>query len=310
MDQKLLQRYITGDATDDEKAKVLDWLDADEANVKEFMSLRKLHDLYLWQESHGRSKKTSHSLRTIGLKVLGMVALLAVVFTAGFAFQQYFSQKPEVIMQTIHVPAGQRAVLTLTDGTKVWLNAKTTLTFPNYFEGGSRNVRLNGEGYFRVAKDTDHPFIVNTERYDIRALGTEFNVLAYTGTPFFATSLLEGSVEVYAPSSADKPVRLIPNTYIYLENDMLKRKKIEHRSYFLWREGLICFYDATVGDMIAKLQLYYDVKINVYNDKLLKSRYSGKFRTKDGVEHVLKVLQLRNKFTYEKNDELNVITIR
>ncbi len=310
MDQKLLQRYIAGDATADEKEIVMFWLDANEANVKEFMALRKLNDITLWQDKPAEKHTQSRSLRITGRKLLAVAAFIIMVFSAGFIFQQYLMPQPKVIMQTIHVPAGQRAELTLTDGTKVWLNAKTTLTFPNHFNGDLRQVKLNGEGYFKVAKDSEHPFIVTTERYNVRVLGTEFNVFAYGGYPYFETSLVEGSVDVYSPLSNDMPIRLSPNTYVYLENGKLVRKKIEHNSYFLWREGLISFYDAPVADMISKLRLYYDVKIIVHNENLLKSRYSGKFRTKDGVEHVLKVLQLRNKFTYEKDDELNIITIR
>lgn len=310
MDQQLLQRYITGDVVPEEIETVQCWLNADEANVKEFMTLRKLYDMSLWQDKHPGDKAVSRSLRFTGFKLLSIAAFLVVVFAAGFAFQRFLSGQPETTMQSIHVPAGQRAELTLADGTKVWLNAKTTLTFPTYFDGNTRNVHLDGEGYFKVAHDASQPFIVNTEQYDIRVLGTEFNVLAYAGTPFFETSLLEGSVEVYSPSTPGSAIQLNPNMYVYLEDGVLKRKQIEHRSYFQWREGLISFYDATVADMIAKLQLYYDVKINVHNDKLLQSHYSGKFRTKDGVEHVLKVLQLRNKFTYEKNEDLNIITIK
>ena len=96
----------------------------------------------------------------------------------------------------------------------------------------------------------------------------------------------------------------------YEENGILKKDTIKHENYFLWKEGLICFYDEPVDKMIEKLQLYYDVKIDVQNKSLLKNRYSGKFRTKDGVEHVLKVLQLNNKFSYEKDNDLNLITIK
>ena len=96
----------------------------------------------------------------------------------------------------------------------------------------------------------------------------------------------------------------------YEENGILKKDTIEHENYFLWKEGLICFYDEPVDKMIKKLQLYYDVKIDVQNKTLLNNRYSGKFRTKDSVEHVLKVLQLNNKFSYEKDNDRNLITIK
>ncbi len=168
---------------------------------------------------------------------------------------------------------------------------------------------MDGEGYFDVAKDAEKPFTVKTEKYDIRVLGTEFNVTAYSASSNFETSLLKGSVEV-SSSDTHTTVRLEPNTRTYIENGKLKKGIIEHDTYFLWKEGLICFYDEPVGKMIEKLELYYDVKIDVQNKELLRNRYSGKFRTKDGVEHVLKVLQLKNKFTYTKDNDLNLIIIK
>ena len=94
-----------------------------------------------------------------------------------------------------------------------------------------------------------------------------------------------------------------------LKGNRLVKGRIKEVDYFLWREGLLCFNDISVRDMIEKLKLYYGVDIVVNNTRILKNRYTGKFRTKDGVEHVLKVLRLNNKFTYTKDDETNVITI-
>ncbi|MDR2117906.1 MAG: DUF4974 domain-containing protein, partial [Tannerellaceae bacterium] len=85
---------------------------------------------------------------------------------------------------------------------------------------------------------------------------------------------------------------------------------IENRDPYLWKEGLICFDDEPVNGMISKLELYYDVKITVRNESFKKQKYTGKFRTRDGIEHILKVFQLKDRFTYEKDDERNIITIK
>ena len=155
----------------------------------------------------------------------------------------------------------------------------------------------------------ENVFRQKTKKYNIKVLGTEFNVTAYSGSPVFETSLLKGAVEVISPATNDRTY-LKPNTHIYEKDGVLKKGIIEHHSYFLWKEGLICFFDEPVGKMIEKLELYYDIKIDVQNKELLKNKYSGKFRTKDGVEHVLKVLQLNNNFSYIKNNDLNLITIK
>lgn len=86
--------------------------------------------------------------------------------------------------------------MTLADGTKVWLNSRSSLKFPTNFQGKSRNVILDGEGFFTVAKNKEVPFIVKTKKYDVKVLGTEFNILAYSTDSIWETSLLEGSVEI------------------------------------------------------------------------------------------------------------------
>ena len=179
-------------------------------------------------------------------------------------------------MQTIHVPAGQRAEVILADGTHVWLNSRSTLKFSEQFSANTRNVELDGEGYFSVQHNEKSPFTVQTPKYTIQVLGTEFNVKAYHNSPLFETALIKGSVEIT----------------------------------FKWKEGLFCFENESIQDLIDKLQLYYDIQIDVQRPSLLQYRYSGKFRIKDGVEHVLKVLQLKHKFTYTKNEEENLIIIK
>lgn len=315
MNQELLNKYIAGDATPEEKEEVARWLDTDKKNMKEFLALRKLYDISIWQQEQTPVAKDKLSLgnkrwtlRSASFELAKVAAIFILAFTIVYSFL-INEDNDSAKMQTIFVPPGQRAELTLTDGTKVWLNAKTTFTFPDKFTANNRRVTLDGEGYFDVTKNPEKPFIVNTERYDIKVMGTEFNVTAYSGSSVFETSLLKGAVEVFSPAK-DTKVSLEPHMRTYEENGILKKDTIEHENYFLWKEGLICFYDEPVDKMIKKLQLYYDVKIDVQNKTLLNNRYSGKFRTKDGVEHVLKVLQLNNKFSYEKDNDRNLITIK
>lgn len=238
-----------------------------------------------------------------------IAAVLAIVLLG----THYWTGKHQVpegkTWQSIYVPAGQRAELMLADGTKVWLNSRSTLTFPGSFKGNIRNVKLDGEGYFAVTKNVEQPFIVETNKCNVKVLGTELNVMAYAADSVWETSLLEGAVEILVPGSNNSGMRLEPNMMASLKGNRLVKGRIKEVDYFLWREGLLCFNDISVRDMIEKLKLYYGVDIVVNNTRILKNRYTGKFRTKDGVEHVLKVLKLNNKFTYTKDDETNVITI-
>lgn len=248
-------------------------------------------------------------MRTLWIETAKIAAIFAVVLLGTYYWSEKHQAEQSESLQSIHVPAGQRAELMLADGTKVWLNSLSTLTFPGHFNGDIRNVKLDGEGYFAVTKNEKQPFIVETNKCNVKVLGTEFNVMAYAADSIWETALLEGAVEILSPGTTMNGMKLEPNTMASLKGNKLIKGRIKDPEHFLWREGLICFNNVSVKDMLEKLKLYYGVDIIVNNTKIFNNHYTGKFRVRDGVEHVLKVLKLNNKFTYKKDDEKNVITI-
>jgi transmembrane sensor len=315
MDKELLLRFITGDATDVDKIAVTDWLDSDPEHMREYLALRKLQDISIWNypdEAASIQKPNAKRIiplwKRVALEALKIAAVLLVAF---FGIRYFTPKSPPVepvVMQTLHVPAGQRAELTLTDGTRVWLNAKSTFIFPNHFSDQNRLVTLEGEGYFNVTQNKAKPFVVKTEKYDIRVWGTEFNLLAYPGKGNFETSLLEGSVEVLNKESSGG-IFIHPNERIFEENNRLVIAPIANMNDFLWKDGIISFDNESFKEMVTKLELYFDVTVVIKNDRFQKYRCTGKFRTKDGVDHILKVLQLSNNFNYLIDDKLNKIVI-
>ena len=181
MDKELLLKYIAGKASQKEKEDVATWIDADAANLKEFISLRKSYDAFIWQDTDAFSKKTKKtiSLHPVTQRILRIAAVFVVAFGLSYAMIQVL-QKEDIEMQTVYVPAGQRTLVTLADGTTVWVNGKSTLTFPNCFSSRTRKVELDGEAYFDVRKDPEKQFIVSTAHQSaIKVLGTKFNVKAY-----------------------------------------------------------------------------------------------------------------------------------
>lgn len=312
MNPELLQKYISGNATEAEKLRVVEWILASPDNMREYMAQRKLCDIALWRTDLVDSKlqrRKRLSLRSIGWELAKVAAVVALVLGGVYYWQQRHCAQDEDSFQSIYVPAGQRAELTLADGTKVWLNSRTTLAFPGDFKGDTRMVKLDGEGYFDVVRNTEQPFVVATNKYNVKVLGTEFNVMAYSTDSIWETALLKGKVEILTSGTATNGMTLEPHIMAALKGDRLVKSPIEDTDHFRWREGLLCFNNISVRDMIEKLKLYYGVDIVVNNQRILTNRYTGKFRTKDGVEHVLRVLRLSNQFTYIKDDENNVITI-
>ena len=313
MDKEILQRYVEGNVSQEEIIAVVDWLDADESHVREFMALHKLNDISLLNQPDSKvdvqKKKKTITFRQIGYE-LAKIAAILILFWGGTKLYETTSVKENVIAyQTLYVPAGQRAELILPDSTHVWLNARSKLVYPISFGKDIRQVELNGEAYFDVIHNEKQPFVVKTPQMDIQVLGTEFNVTAYSRSSDFEVALLRGCIELSSPRLSSN-YRMKEKEHIRLQNNKLISKDISDYDYFRWKEGLICFNNESVATIIEKLKLYYDIDIKVYNQKFINSRYTGKFRTKDGIEQVLRVLQIEHKFTYTKNNDLNLITIK
>ena len=311
MDDKLLQLYFEGRTTDEQSCAITAWLEADEANMKHYQQMCRLYELCFWQEEP-QTVATTLKEKLGRRNIWWEVCKVAAVFLLGFALNYLMNpsgHQEKAVMQTIHVPAGQNAWLTLADSSKVWINAGSTLTFPNCFTKSARRVYLEGEAYFEVQANKEKPFIVSTKLYDIKALGTAFNVNAYKQSKGFETALIRGKVEI-SDKITNHIVTLTPNNRAVLVDNELSVVPIENTNYFLWREGII-YFDEPMAVVLKKLELYFDVNIQINNKSVLQNKRTctGKFRTRDGLDHILQVLQLTGHFTYHKNDEENTVTI-
>ena len=218
MDKEILQRYVEGNVSPEEIIAVVDWLDADENNVREFMALHKLNDISLLNQPDNRAdnqkKKRTISFRKIGYELAKIAAILIIFWGGTKLFETNTTEESIVTYQTLYVPAGQRAELILPDSTRVWLNAHSKLIYPVSFGKGNRQVELNGEAYFDVVHNEKQPFIVKTRQMDIQVLGTEFNVTSYSSD--FEVSLLRGCIELSSPS--------LSSTYKVKEKEHVKLK--------------------------------------------------------------------------------------
>lgn len=145
------------------------------------------------------------------LSGIAAIVILTIITTTYF-LQQSFRDE---VMNTVTVPQGQRVHLTLSDGTKVWLNAKTKMEYPQSFKvSDQRIVKVDGEAYFEVSKNKEKPFIVKTTKGDVEVLGTKFYISAYATTDVFETSLIEGKVKVH---TAYEDMTLYPKDKAVLE---------------------------------------------------------------------------------------------
>ncbi len=314
MNQELVFKYLKGEALPQERLDILEWIEASAENRKQFMQFRRLYDAAIWSESTVKNsnrglKPQKRSLTMRFVWEFSKVAAVIVFAVTTTLFIQKANKLPiAVLTQTIEVPQGQYVKLTLSDGTKVSLNSNSKFTFPSNFEANNRTVTLDGEGFFEVSHNAERPFHVLTKKCDIKVLGTTFNVLAYSNSTVFETSLLKGSVNVSSMENAEY-VLLKPNERAEFKNGKLLQTSIESDDEFLWRKGIYVFKDEPLKEIFQKLESYYHTKIRIQNKEVGKLNCTGKFRQIEGIDHVMRVLQKANGFEYKRNEETNTIVI-
>ncbi len=177
-------------------------------------------------------------------------------------FEKFLNVKSNGKMLTLTTPRGKDYHVTLADGTKVWMNAESKLEFPETFHGSNREVVLRGEAYFEVAEDVKHPFIVKTNYFDTRVLGTSFNVRAYSERDANVV-LVEGSVSLLLNKKNAEPVMLAPNQQATLnaKQSSLSIKEVDTYPYTQWRDGFFYFDDTPMVEIMQELGRWYNVNI-------------------------------------------------
>jgi transmembrane sensor len=322
MEEKL-PKYFSGELGQSDTAELFNELEKNELLREEFVRMQNTYALthlskFSKNESEGRRSyqqflqqlKTKKRQKVVRLAVQYAAAALILIASTFFATRYFLvGSDGEMEPNRLVVPAGQRAQLTLPDGTSVWLNAQSTLTYPARFSGRSRRVTVSGEAYFDVASNSRKPFIVSTQEMEMRVLGTEFNVYSYPEADYIRTDLVEGSLMVYSKRSPQTRVTLKPNEQVVMREGKMYVRKINSPDYFLWKDGIYSFENERLIDIIEKLQLYYDVKIIVKDPEIFNVRYTGKFRQRDGIDEILRIIQKIQKFNVQKDTENNVITI-
>lgn len=241
----------------------------------------------------------------------GVAAAIALFLAVGNGWYQARQTRLDLesLNTTINVPIGQRIEVTLQDGTRVCLNAGSSLEFPNVFSKHDRKVRLSGEAMFDVMPDAACPFIVQTYGYDVEVFGTRFNVEADAASAEFSTALLQGSVKVTDRASG-AGFFLVPGEKAELVQGRLRRSPITNSDEYLWTEGIISLQCDSFTELLKRMEKAYDVHFIIQYDKEPVVRCRGKIRVSDGIEHALEILKLGTDFNYEIRRGSNEIYIR
>ena len=190
---------------------------------------------------------------------------------------------------TMTTPRGGRYDLTLADGTRVFLNAASSITYPTKFSGANRKVSITGEAYFEVAKNAKMPFIVMANGTETQVLGTHFDIMAYNDEPFVKTTLVEGSVK-FRGTHAE--VLLKPGQQATLPHmsDQISVQNANMEETLAWKNGYFIFQDEEIRSIMRKVARWYDVDVT-YEPNLKYLSYGGSVSQYKNISDLLKVLE-------------------
>jgi len=331
-DIQLLEQFIQGkDISFDEEKQLLDWL-SDPHSQKE------LNALYqdTWNSSSSselssdiqermfqqiKSHITKEAVEEKFVPVsrhslnwrrwLNYAAILIVCLGIGLSSHLYtrsfFIRQITEKIYSVKAERGQRANITLPDGTKVWLNSHTEITYPSNYGINDRTVSLKGEAFFEVAKDDKSRFIVKTDGLSVEALGTSFNVKAYDEDNEITATLFTGKVKAMAWG---KEVILLPNQFasFYRDNHKLIAGNTEDSSYArMWLDNELSFKGQTLSEIAVTLGRISNVHIEFTSEKIKQYKFSGVIKN-NSLDNVIEIISLTAPIMYESRGDTIILS--
>jgi hypothetical protein len=209
------------------------------------------------------------------------------------------SSNEKVSTNSIIIPKGGEYNLTLSDGTKIWLNSNSKLKYPTRFTGKERIVELEGEAYFDVSKNKDFPFVVKMNGIQIKVLGTSFNVNAYSDEDDIITTLVEGKVEV-SDLLRDQKEILTPNDQyrINIRNGNYKKTIVDTDIFTAWKDGRFVFNNEKLEDIMIRLSRWYNVEVFFQNNESKNIRFSGDLARYEDFNSILEMIEITEKVKF------------
>lgn len=195
------------------------------------------------------------------------------------------------------VPKGKRTTLNLSDGSKLWINSGSRVVYPRVFAPNRREIYVDGEAYLEVKRNEEAPFIVKTERFEVKVLGTVFNISAYKEMETSSVVLVEGSVNVKDANNVEN--RLLPNEAVIIKNGTSGSKEVvETKYYTAWVDGFLLLKSEPIINLLDKLNYYYGKKI-LYTDDIKDLKLNGKLDLKDDIMETLEMIASSTAITYK-----------
>ncbi len=207
----------------------------------------------------------------------------------------------KTLRNTLVISKGEEYSIVLSDSTKVFLNSMSKLAFPVRFSGNKREVTLEGEAYFEVHKDSQHPFIVTVNGMQINVLGTSFNVNAYPDEQNVYTTLVEGKVMINQVNQENKKMYLEPDQQaIFSKPDLeMEIRNVDAKQYMQWTTGTYTFTNQSLDEIMKSLSRWYDFTYSFDDESLKSIRFEGGLNKYESIEPILDIITRTRKVKYK-----------
>lgn len=306
-----IRSFLKGNTSKEGEQAFNSWLNATESELSNSIpkdELEKSLNRIKSKIDFSIQSRTSTAFSFLSLKIAASILLLIGLCYLAFQVNPWKeNQSTELRYTTISTQRAQMLKAVLPDSSIVWLNADSEIVFPTVFSDTIREVRLVGEAFFQVKRNTKLPFIVHTSAESTRVLGTSFLVKAYPADSVAVVAVQSGKVSVTSNSESytnSNKVMLTKNQLVKhsMATDRMATEFVAVEGLIEWREGTIVFVNKSLEEIIPVLERWYDIKIEVNENSLLRKTFNAKFH-KVSVQHVLNSLSLSGGFSYQINNK-------
>lgn len=321
---KYINHYLNDVYTKEEAQQFLNSINEDsttlEEKVKEIWAESELLNLPTQKEKEALKKEAFSLLdkhkdkfvisipRRLMKSFTKIAASIVIIFMIGFGGIKFFEYKSmdQLITNEMKTSYGEIRSITLPDGTIVKLNSCSQISYPEKFNGDSRKIHLTGEAYFEVAKKENQPFIVETKQFNVKVLGTIFNIKAYDGDEIRTVSVESGRVQIDMPEAM---MRLVANERMNynIKLDEYNKHKGDDK-VGVWRDGYFLFEQTPFMDVVRELERAYNCKIKIKDEQVFDHLISGEHPS-SSLENILKSIQLTTGIKYSFNEKVNEILL-
>ncbi|MDR0429481.1 MAG: FecR domain-containing protein [Tannerellaceae bacterium] len=324
MDDQLLIRYFTHRCSTEEIKQIGQWIAEDKANADWLFGMEQLWSLkdelrfseeqeislaynrFLWgQKADVTYRRKEHANRYLRWVKYGVAAIIIILLSLNL--YQLRQKEGAIAMNMVEVPKGEKASITLSDGTKIWLNAETKFTYPFQFGLKNREVKIEGEAYFEVAKNEKKPFIVKGSNFNIHVLGTRFNVNAHPGEDV-SIALKEGKISVDSKNSENQMI-LKPSDYLQLTTDgRTILQKTDISTIDSWTKGEVAFTAQSLAAIVRSLERTFNVPIILKDESLSRELFNCRAQAGTSLFGILELLRETRRMNYRFDNDSIVIT--